>query len=63
MYAPKHRHFSTGLVVHSEVQHFVQAKAMEKKTRAQDVRMRSKNKVLMVSCMPVQYFMRVGMRK
>ena len=56
MYAPRHRHFATGLVVHGEVQHFAQvrqqtAKATEQisllnsmcpKFKVRDVRMRSK---------------------
>ena len=56
MYAPRHRRFATGLVVHGEVQHFAQssaatAKATEQisllnstcpKFKVQDVRMRNK---------------------
>ena len=52
MYAPRHRRFATGLVVHGEVQHFAQSSAANSKSnllnstcpkfKVQDVRMRSK---------------------
>ena len=73
MYAPRHRLFPTGLV-HGEVQHFAAANQLQQPSKflqshvPQSSRFKMcacavRNNVVMVSCMRVQYFMRVGDEK